>query len=77
MKGLVTPLIITHEPRSTPSQPSHGGLEVRRRRSETQSRHRQPLETQFFGLEAMGFMWEFPKIRGTLFWGLYNKDPTI
>ena len=21
--------------------------------------------------------WEFPKIRGTLFWGPYNKDPTI
>ena len=22
-------------------------------------------------------MWEFPKIRGTLFWGPYDKDPTI
>ena len=22
-------------------------------------------------------VWEFPKIRGTLFWGPYNKDPTI
>ena len=22
-------------------------------------------------------MWEFPKIRGTLFWGPYNKDHTI
>ena len=22
-------------------------------------------------------MWEFPKIRGTLFWGPYNKDPTV
>ena len=21
--------------------------------------------------------WEFPKIRGTLFWGPYNKDSTI
>ena len=21
--------------------------------------------------------WEFPKIRGTLFWVPYNKDPTI
>ena len=21
--------------------------------------------------------WEFPKIRGTSFWGPYNKDPTI
>ena len=24
-----------------------------------------------------GFIWEFPKIRGTLFWGPYTKDPTI
>ena len=22
-------------------------------------------------------MWEFPKIRVTLFWGPYNKDPAI
>ena len=22
-------------------------------------------------------IWEFPKIRGTLFWGRFNKDPTI
>ena len=22
-------------------------------------------------------IWEFPKIGGTLFWGPYNKDPTI
>ena len=21
--------------------------------------------------------WDFPKTRGTLFWGPYNKDPTI
>ena len=21
--------------------------------------------------------WDFPKIRGTFFWGPYNKDPTI
>ena len=21
--------------------------------------------------------WEFPKIRDTLFWGPYNKDPTV
>ena len=27
---------------------------------------------------ALGFrIWEFPKVRGTLFWGPYNKDPTI
>ena len=23
------------------------------------------------------FIWEFPTIGGTLFWGPYNKDPTI
>ena len=23
------------------------------------------------------YIWEFPKIRGTLFWGPYNKDPII
>ena len=22
-------------------------------------------------------IWDFPKTRGTLFWGPYNKDPTI
>ena len=22
-------------------------------------------------------MWDFPKLRGTLFWGPYNKDPAI
>ena len=28
--------------------------------------------------EFQGFgIWEFPKIRGALFWGLYNQDPTI
>ena len=26
---------------------------------------------------GLGFVWEFPKSRGTLFWGPYNKDPTI
>ena len=25
----------------------------------------------------LGHMWGFPKIRGTLFWGPYYKDPTI
>ena len=29
-------------------------------------------------VEELGLpIWEFPKIRGTLFWGPYNKDPTI
>ena len=27
------------------------------------------------GLDKM--IWEFPKIRGTLLWGPYTKDPTI
>ena len=25
--------------------------------------------------DIMGATWEFPKIRGTLFWGPHNKDP--
>ena len=29
------------------------------------------------GLYCSFFRPEFPKIRGTLFWGGYNKDPTI
>ena len=30
-----------------------------------------------FGFWLQGFgIGEFPKIRGTLFWGPYNKDPT-
>ena len=29
------------------------------------------------GLWDLVNMWEFPKIRGTVFWGPYNKDPTI
>ena len=28
-------------------------------------------------LVCVGFIWGFPKIRGTLFWAPYNKDPTI
>ena len=28
-------------------------------------------------LSPSGATWEFPKLRGTLFWGPYNKDPTI
>ena len=26
---------------------------------------------------ALGFIWEFPTIRGTFFGGPYNRDPTI
>ena len=26
---------------------------------------------------SIALVWEFPKIRGTVFWGPYNKDPTI
>ena len=29
------------------------------------------------GLEGNHPKWEFPKITGTLFWGPYEKDPTI
>ena len=32
-------------------------------------------EDQNFHLESR--IWGFPKIGGTLFWGPYNKDPTI
>ena len=28
-------------------------------------------------LTYSSLMWEFPKIRDSLFWGLYNQDPTI
>ena len=28
------------------------------------------------GPSVEGFIWEFPNIRGTLFRGPYNKDPT-
>ena len=36
----------------------------------------QPAVSEFGsgGLEAI---WEFPKIRGTLFWCPYNRDPAI
>ena len=29
------------------------------------------------GAVAATAIWEFPIIRGSFFWGLYNKDPTI
>ena len=29
------------------------------------------------GFSIQGSIWEFAKIRGTLFWGPYNKDLTI
>ena len=28
-------------------------------------------------IRARSPSWEFPKVRGTYFWGSYNKDPTI
>ena len=34
-----------------------------------------PKPNRLLGLFT--FSWEFPKIAGTLFWGPYNKDPTI
>ena len=37
---------------------------------------RVPLKGSYKG--SIGFrVWEFPKIRGTLCWGPYSKDPTI
>ena len=30
-----------------------------------------------FSPDAHLLIWEFPKIRGTLFWDPYNKEPTI
>ena len=38
--------------------------------------NRRRLEIRGFELEAKNIR-EFSKIRGTLFWGPYNKDPTI
>ena len=35
-----------------------------------------PLPAKRRGPQRNMHMWEFPKIRGTLFWGPYNKDPT-
>ena len=29
------------------------------------------------GADGPAERWEFPKIRGTVYWGPYNKDPTI
>ena len=31
----------------------------------------------FYPSEIREPIWEFPKIRGTLFWGPYNKDPIV
>ena len=38
----------------------------------------QGFRVRVYGLafRALG-VWEFPKIRGTLFWGPCNKDPTV
>ena len=30
-----------------------------------------------FDISEFRIKWEIPKIRGALFWGPYNKDPTI
>ena len=34
-------------------------------------------ESRADGKEHSHVIWEFPKMRGTLFWDPYNKDPTI
>ena len=37
-----------------------------------------PVELRCLGFRGISTsIWEFPKIRGTLFEGPYNKDPTI
>ena len=35
------------------------------------------LKPRVQGSASMGHRWEFPIIRSTLFWGPFNKDPTI
>ena len=35
------------------------------------------FSTLCFAEQCVKFIWDFPKVRGTLFWGPYNKDPTI
>ena len=41
--------------------------------------HHKTESVHFLGLmdSATRSIWEFPKIRGTVFWGPYDKDPTI
>ena len=53
-------------------QLAHGGQS--RAASESPETFPYPKES---GAPFAGSIWEFPKIRGTLFWGRYNKDPTI
>ena len=38
-----------------------------------------PFEFMILTTVTIGVLriWEFPKLGGTLFWGPYNKDPTI
>ena len=47
----------------------------------TPHQHRKPLGLRFYQEtqtpSSFRAIWEFPKNRGTLFGGLYNKDPTI
>ena len=35
------------------------------------------LRILMFQLSGVYYIWEFPKIRGTLFWGPHYKDPII
>ena len=37
----------------------------------------QEPEPWLYNPKIVGFVREFPKIRGTLFWGPYYKDPTL
>ena len=35
------------------------------------------VRTSYFHGYAVIYIWEFPKIRGALYWGPDNEDPTI
>ena len=35
------------------------------------------LDSERGNFKLFGLIWEFPKTRGTVFWGPYSKDPTI
>ena len=62
------PILIIEAPRLQPGRSWFGGLPLGPpRRKPYRTRHRPDLES----------IWEFPTIRGTLFWGPYNKDPII
>ena len=52
-------------------------LSILRQYPSLQARQYQALSPEPHNPKARNPKWEFPKIRGTLFGGPYNKDPTI